>query len=252
MAYKLNPITGELDYYETSEGGSLAIGDSIGSATAGSIFFAGASGVLAQDNANFFIDDLNNRLGLGTNSPTARLHILSAAGTSAIKVVDSGGTVKLQIDDEGSTIFKNIGSGFGDQTEFISTLSNANVKIHAPTANMYSQLEMAVAFYSGGYRLTSGGNFETRASQNVDFFVIGTSKYSARLAGAGLWLGDNATPVDPTARLDIGGDILRLRNSKTPASASASGNQGSMAWDTDYLYVCTATNTWKRAALTTW
>ena len=23
-------------------------------------------------------------------------------------------------------------------------------------------------------------------------------------------------------------------------------------YDTDYVYICTATNTWKRAALTTW
>ncbi len=38
----------------------------------------------------------------------------------------------------------------------------------------------------------------------------------------------------------------------TPASASAAGTAGQIAWDADYIYVCTATNTWKRAALTTW
>ncbi len=38
----------------------------------------------------------------------------------------------------------------------------------------------------------------------------------------------------------------------TPASATATGAQGQIAWDADYIYVCTATNTWKRAALTTW
>ena len=36
---------------------SIAIGDTITSATVGSVLFAGAAGVLAQDNANFFWDD---------------------------------------------------------------------------------------------------------------------------------------------------------------------------------------------------
>jgi hypothetical protein len=25
-----------------------------------------------------------------------------------------------------------------------------------------------------------------------------------------------------------------------------------MTWDADYIYVCTATNTWKRVAIATW
>lgn len=37
-----------------------------------------------------------------------------------------------------------------------------------------------------------------------------------------------------------------------PASASATGSQGQIAWDTSYIYVCTATNTWKRVAIATW
>jgi len=37
-----------------------------------------------------------------------------------------------------------------------------------------------------------------------------------------------------------------------PASASASGMAGQIAVDTDYIYVCTATNTWKRVAVATW
>lgn len=38
----------------------------------------------------------------------------------------------------------------------------------------------------------------------------------------------------------------------TPASATASGVAGHVTWDASYIYVCTATNTWKRAALATW
>jgi hypothetical protein len=37
-----------------------------------------------------------------------------------------------------------------------------------------------------------------------------------------------------------------------PATASSTGTAGDVRYDTDYVYICTATNTWKRAALTTW
>jgi hypothetical protein len=37
----------------------------------------------------------------------------------------------------------------------------------------------------------------------------------------------------------------------TPASSSAAGTAGTVQWDANYVYVCTATNTWKRAALST-
>jgi hypothetical protein len=38
----------------------------------------------------------------------------------------------------------------------------------------------------------------------------------------------------------------------TPASASATGTAGTIAWDTGYIYVCTATDTWERVAIATW
>ena len=54
--------------------------------TAGSIVFADASGFFAQNNAALFWDNSNSRLGLGYNSPQARLHIdFGTAVASAIK-----------------------------------------------------------------------------------------------------------------------------------------------------------------------
>ena len=70
-------------------GGAMAIGGAITSATQGSILFAGTSGVLAQNNANFFWDDSTNRLGIGTATPAAALHV---AGTSTIFGTGEGAT----------------------------------------------------------------------------------------------------------------------------------------------------------------
>lgn len=53
-------------------------------------------------------------------------------------------------------------------------------------------------------------------------------------------------------KLDSGADTIRLRTAKTPASATDTGNAGDIAWDANYVYVCIATNTWKRTAIATW
>jgi hypothetical protein len=61
---------------------------------------------------------------------------------------------------------------------------------------------------------------------------------------------NSMTPGNEVFR--IGSDFVRIKNSKTPASATATGTAGDICWDTDYVYVCVATNTWKRSPLTTW
>jgi hypothetical protein len=54
------------------------------------------------------------------------------------------------------------------------------------------------------------------------------------------------------ALLQINGNRIRIATANTPASASATGTTGEIAWDANYIYVCTATNTWKRTAISTW
>ncbi len=50
--------------------------------------------------------------------------------------------------------------------------------------------------------------------------------------------------------IEINGDLII--KSKTPATAGAAGTQGEIAWDSDWIYICTATNTWKRVGIATW
>lgn len=51
--------------------------------TAGSVVFAGASGVYSQKNTNFFWDDASNRLGIGTSTPAVTLTI---SATDSIRI----------------------------------------------------------------------------------------------------------------------------------------------------------------------
>ena len=40
--------------------------------------------------------------------------------------------------------------------------------------------------------------------------------------------------------------------SNPPATAASNGVAGTIAWDSSYIYVCVATNTWKRVQIATW
>jgi hypothetical protein len=56
----------------------------------------------------------------------------------------------------------------------------------------------------------------------------------------------------PIVKLDINDNTIRVRTPGTPSSASDIGAQGEIRWDADYIYVCVATDTWKRVAIGTW
>tara|TARA_Y100001973_G_C5153420_1_gene309392 strand:- start:416 stop:1300 length:885 start_codon:yes stop_codon:yes gene_type:complete len=62
----------------------------------------------------------------------------------------------------------------------------------------------------------------------------------------------------PIVALDVNGgfrvqsDSIAIQNSKTPSSASDTGQAGQICWDANYLYVCVSSNTWKRIALSSW
>ncbi len=66
--------------------------------TAGSVVFAGASGVYTEDNTNLFWDNANHRLGVGTTSPATLAHLL--------KTQNSGTRVRIDnADGSGTTAF---------------------------------------------------------------------------------------------------------------------------------------------------
>jgi len=89
----------------------------------------------------------------------------------------------------------------------------------------------------------TGGNQDFRVEGDSDTNLIYADASTDRVG-----IGTDS----PTQKLDIDSDSVRLRDDKTPASANAAGDKGEIAWDSDYVYVCVATNTWKRSSLSTW
>jgi hypothetical protein len=106
------------------------------------------------------------------------------------------------------------------------------------------------AFASAAWSATSAPSiilFETCAAGSI----IRTRRMTIDSEGrVGIGIYDPA--LSDGIGLNIQGKLLRIGTSKTPASAGATGLTGEICWDTSYIYVCVATNTWKRVAIATW
>ena len=57
--------------------------------------------------------------------------------------------------------------------------------------------------------------------------------------------------TDASQNLKTSG-TFHLTTAKTPASASDTGTTGQVAWDTSYIYVCTAKDRWERVGIASW
>lgn len=84
--------------------------------------------------------------------------------------------------------------------------------------------------------------------------IAKTGSIGLKVTGSGVLItgSGDVEMTSSTAAFDINSDTMRLRLSKTPSSATDSCNQGDIAFDSDYMFRCVATDTWKRAALSTW
>ncbi len=102
---------------------------SISDLTQGSIPFIGAGGLFSQDNNNFFWDDTNDRLGLGTSTPSSRLDVvggniqtdraLVARGTGT-----NGEAAHLVVDAEASTLHRLIEARNNNGIQFVVNGNN--------------------------------------------------------------------------------------------------------------------------------
>jgi hypothetical protein len=148
----------------------------------------------------------------------------------------TGGTGRLFVDASG-----NVGIGTSDTANAFVTLTKQDVSLRlnpVTGAASITAVQTGVAFRD----LTIGSNetiFQTSSLERV------------RLGSSGrLLLGTSSDSGG--ALLQVNGDRVRIATAKTPASASDTGVAGEICWDANYIYVCTATNTWKRSAISTW
>jgi hypothetical protein len=173
-------------------GGTLGVangGTGTGTAfTAGSVVFAGASGVYSQDNANLFWDNSNDRLGIGTASPLVRLHV-------------AGGT--------GILVSGNGASGF-NYAQFSNDVSNGvAIGVGGSTASGWTQ-NLAAVFNASNNPLAFGtNNLERMRITSAGDVGIGTAAPDVTLHA------QSATGQIRVQNTTSGTALIGFRNSST-------------------------------------
>jgi hypothetical protein len=183
-------------------GGGMAIGGAITSATEGSVLFAGASGVLAQDNANLFWDDTNNRLGIGTNAPAYRLDVTGTARVSDALTISKNQNAATDV------IVSNTTSGTASMTRVrvISSGAGPEGSLFSTSAG-YTAYGAIVANSVGLYTNAASGLVLVTENNNIKFATGAGAGNSvkATITNAGrLLLG---TTTEGTNILEVNGNI---------------------------------------------
>jgi hypothetical protein len=146
---------------------------------------------------------------------------------------------------------------YADSSNYVGLLDYSGawrVKVSATTTDIFGTLTVDG---SGEHKLAKATNTylyaQAVSGDRVKLGVWDSGGAVARklcLNEAGGFVGVGCS--DPAVELDVNGYSVRVRSSYTPASAGATGLKGQICYDGSYVYVCTATNTWKRAALSSW
>lgn len=136
------------------------------------------------------------------------------------------------------------GSDSGDDNSALGFSSGSNLKSGSRNTLLGSYAGDVIQ--SGNDNIIIGYGIDPSSSSASNELNIGDLIYG-NLSTNKIGIG-----VIPTQPLDINGNNIRIRNSKTPSSASDTGETGQIAWDSSYFYICTGTNTWRRIQHATW
>ena len=186
--------------------------------TAGSIVFAGASGVYSQDNANLFWDDSNNRLGVGTTSPGYAVEVtgdLRLGGGGDLRLGSATGTT-------GSSGDSSIYSDANDMNFSVGS----NIRMYIANGG-----NVGIGNTGPGYRLdvaaadtTAGLGYGFRIRANATAAAGGMQFTDSGVTAQWGYLAATATSVTLDAS---GSSVLAFRtNSSERMRIDSSGNVG--------------------------
>ena len=199
--------------------------------------------------------DASGNVGIGTTSPATALHV-STNQSSVSTFQTSGADLYLRLQNSVNT------GGYVGYNSSALTLWTADAerlridssgKVGIGTSSPAAALDIfGNLFFSAAspqIQFNAGGAIIRAPAANSLAFLSDSTNERIRIDSSGnVGIGT----ASPTTLLDVNADTVRVRTARTPASASATGATGEICWDANYIYVCTATNTWKRSALSTW
>lgn len=249
-----SPDTGNFNAYSVAESGGITWGTSA-SATGTYAMQAGSLAVIIQTSqpAATKITGGPGNTALTVSAPDADAVSITTTSGIGLSVTSTNNTAVNAISTHGPALYAysansggasiNAGRGLG---LFVGQSGwNATGTIAQHVSSIYR-------FYNSNTNLTGDLLRINDASTT-------TGTNSGYLINAGLTPASTFVPKFQVARdggITTTGKITTSSGlnipTKTPGSATATGIAGDICWDANYLYVCTAANTWKRVAISTW
>jgi hypothetical protein len=218
--------------------------------TQGSVFFAGASGALAEDNTNFFYNTTDDRLGLGTATPASRLNVVTNAlgvtQTTTSGLLLANTTAAAAGAQQMSPELRFRGNGWKTNTTAASQTVDFRLDVLPiegaanPTGNLRFGASINGAAFTNFWNLQSAGHWVPEVTGTYD---IGTTGIRVRrLMVNGINLNTSTAPADNTLNVASGFNMLNGStpsasggNIMTMSSAATAANTGT----TDLLHLGT-------------
>lgn len=185
-------------------------GTGASSFTSGSVIFSNGT-AFAQDNANLFWDDTNNRLGIGTTAPTSALNVVSTSGVAA------------EFDSYGSSPIMKMRHANGTVAVPTGMLSGNNLGTFSMSGYGSTGFANPGKAYMSGIAAENWSDTATGAHLIFGTTAIGTSTSSERMritSAGDVGIGTN----NPAAKLDVNGNVNVSGN--LVVSGSISGTAG--------------------------
>jgi len=127
--------------------------------TLGSVLFAGAAGLVTQDNAAFYWDDTNNRLGINTVTPSNTLDIHFAGTGASIGINNTAGNPATIVYANTGTNKWRVGNSATNTFDFFN-VALASIAAYLDNTNN------AATFNGSLQVLSSGGQRDTTSNLN--------------------------------------------------------------------------------------
>ena len=215
------------------------------------IVIDGASEYTQFDKAARFMDNVHlqfgssNDAGIYHNGTDMLVTNYSTDGDMNFRADNGAGSVTNYFWLDGGVELTRFSKGvnFGDNVKlsFGDVAVPGDLEIYHDTSNSY-------------IRETGTGNMYIQASERIRFtgindealLYLNENSNVEAYYDAALKLETTATGTKTTGQMDI------AALNTAPANAADTGTLGEIRYTADYIYVCVATDTWKRSAISTW
>ena len=166
-----------------------------------------------------------------------------ASAINQIKVFNAaaGGRPRIAADGDESSVGLEIGSKGTSQVRLVDGTGAIGFMTRPVSSSVnYPYAQPAT---TGGRAVVGAGGSDTNV--DLDLVTQGTSVVRANgLAVATRTGTETLTSKTLTSP--------KITSGNAPATATSTGTVGQIEWANGFIYVCVATNTWQRAALSTW